>query len=363
MGASRGRPDTFGVNRNEGSLAALAALHLKETGSCGRIGSDPTPGRRLQTSTWRAPVVTRKEGAMARSLFARDVSLRAPTQRTETGRPILLAYVFALALIVAVVALKRIVNTPLGNDAPFLFMMGSTVLVTWYGGRSAGLLAAVAGALAVNYFFLPPYDDWHSTPAATEQTVLFSVENALVAWLTSLLIKARKRAEVGAERMRRLYAANSEASGARSIADVATIIAREGTAAMGATAGAVFVAPEAHPVLRLVAQFAADPAAQAALVDGMREVPVNGLLPIATVFKTGEPVCIGKAAELRSRSLSSGRCLARGHPAARSTARRCASRGPRSACSRSASTASVSSPGRSRARLFPRAGLRKALIV
>jgi signal transduction histidine kinase/ActR/RegA family two-component response regulator len=239
---------------------------------------------------------------MPQSLFRRGLPWRTPPRRTETGRPILRAYLFALALIAAVVALKHIANTPLGYGAPFLFMLGSTVVVTWYGGRSAGLVAAVLGTLAVNYFFLPPYNTWHSTAAANQQTVLFGIENLLVAALTSMLVVARGRAEAGAERMRRLYAANSEVARARSVDDVAAIIARNCTEAMSAGAAAVFVPHEARPVLRVAGHFGGViPAAQPAVPDSAREVPIEGPFPAAIVFRTGEPLYVGKAEELQAR--------------------------------------------------------------
>lgn len=210
--------------------------------------------------------------------------------RAEAGRHILRGFLFAAVLIAAVVALKRVVNTPLGIDAPFLFMLGSTVVVSWYGGRWAGLAAAVLGTLAVNYFFLPPYDSWHSTPAANQQTALFGAENVLVAWLTSMLVVARERAEAGAERMRRLYGINARAAGARSAGEVAAIVAREGAEASGAIAAAVFMAPEEGPALKRVASFAVDSAAEAALLGGAREVPLEGPSPVALAFKKGEPL-------------------------------------------------------------------------
>ena len=239
--------------------------------------------------------------SLSQSLDRRRRLLQQRIRRTETGRPILLAFVFALLLVAAVVVLKRVVNTPLGTDAPFLFMLGSTMLVTWYGGRWAGVVAAVLGTLAVNYFFLPPFDDWHSTPAANEQTALFGAENLLVAWLTSLLVKARARAESGARRMKCMHAVSSATGNARTLSEAGTIIAREGTAMMGATAAAVFAVTDAPPALRLVAQFGSDPAVGPALVGGLREVPVDGPLPVSTAFKTAELLCVGKAQELRRR--------------------------------------------------------------
>lgn len=45
----------------------------------------------------------------------------------------------------------------LNNRLPFAFFLPAAMIAAWYGGFGPGLLAAAAGLLLGDYFFLPPH--------------------------------------------------------------------------------------------------------------------------------------------------------------------------------------------------------------
>ena len=65
-------------------------------------------------------------------------------------------YAVAIAAVAAAFAIRYFIYGTLDNRLPFAFFTSATLIAAWYGGLGPGLLAAVAGLLLGDYFFLPP---------------------------------------------------------------------------------------------------------------------------------------------------------------------------------------------------------------
>ena len=109
---------------------------------------------------------------------------------------------YGAAILGAMVAtLLRLALEPvLGPSAvPFITYFPIIVLVTWFGGLGPGALNVVLGALAANYYFLPPLGEWISS--GSEEWValgLYVLVGLGLAWLGD----SQKRAEAAVRRER-----------------------------------------------------------------------------------------------------------------------------------------------------------------
>ena len=66
-------------------------------------------------------------------------------------------YVVATGLVVLAFVLRFELYGGLNNRLPFAFFLPAAMIAAWYGGLGPGMLAAVAGLLLGDYFFLPPH--------------------------------------------------------------------------------------------------------------------------------------------------------------------------------------------------------------
>jgi K+-sensing histidine kinase KdpD len=64
-------------------------------------------------------------------------------------------YAVAIAAVAAAFAIRYGIYGTLDNRLPFAFFTSATLIAAWYGGLGPGLLAAVAGLLLGDLFFLP----------------------------------------------------------------------------------------------------------------------------------------------------------------------------------------------------------------
>ena len=65
-------------------------------------------------------------------------------------------YVLGLAAVVAATVLRSLLDPWLGNTLPLVTMFGAVAAAVWIGGLGPGVLAAVVGYLACDYFFIQP---------------------------------------------------------------------------------------------------------------------------------------------------------------------------------------------------------------
>jgi K+-sensing histidine kinase KdpD len=64
-------------------------------------------------------------------------------------------YAVAIAAVAVAFAIRYGIYDTLDNRLPFSFFTSATLIAAWYGGLGPGLLAAVAGLLLGDMFFLP----------------------------------------------------------------------------------------------------------------------------------------------------------------------------------------------------------------
>ena len=70
----------------------------------------------------------------------------------------------------------------LDHRLPFSFFIPATIIAAWYGGLGPGMLAALAGLLLGDFFFLPPHDAGAEMGEA-ERTAI-----GLYAMITALIV-------------------------------------------------------------------------------------------------------------------------------------------------------------------------------
>jgi K+-sensing histidine kinase KdpD len=70
----------------------------------------------------------------------------------------------------------------LDHRIPFGFFTPATLIAAWYGGLGPGMLAALAGLLLGDYFFLPPHQSDSGTLGEAERTAIgsYAMTNTLI---------------------------------------------------------------------------------------------------------------------------------------------------------------------------------------
>ncbi len=101
----------------------------------------------------------------------------------------ILSYLQA-ALIVGGILCLKLYLLPQGA-APALLFFAAVMLSAWLGGLGPGWFAALLSALALNFYFIPPYGQFNFDGVSLTQTFILLAEGLLV----SLLANARRRAK------------------------------------------------------------------------------------------------------------------------------------------------------------------------
>lgn len=78
-----------------------------------------------------------------------------PELKTKPTR--LHRYGVAVGAVLIAFFLRLVLFGELDNRLPFAFFLPAAIVAAWYGGLGPGLLAAAAGLLLGDYFFLPPH--------------------------------------------------------------------------------------------------------------------------------------------------------------------------------------------------------------
>lgn len=106
----------------------------------------------------------------------------------------LVRYGVAVGVVAAAFLLRWVLFGHLDNRLPFAFFLPAAMIAAWYGGMGPGLLAAVAGLLLGDFFFLPPHDAFGPMGDA-ERTVItvYGITSTLAVMLIeSLHIRIRR---------------------------------------------------------------------------------------------------------------------------------------------------------------------------
>jgi K+-sensing histidine kinase KdpD len=67
-------------------------------------------------------------------------------------------YMVAVAAVIVAFGLRYGIYGTLSDRLPFGFFTTATLIAAWYGGLGPGMLAAIAGLLIGDYFFLPKHE-------------------------------------------------------------------------------------------------------------------------------------------------------------------------------------------------------------
>jgi K+-sensing histidine kinase KdpD len=91
-------------------------------------------------------------------------------------------YIVAIGMVLVAFGLRYGIYGTLDHRLPFTFFTMATVISAWYGGLGPGMLAALAGLLLGDYFFLPPHQSDSGTLGEAERTSIgaYAITNALV---------------------------------------------------------------------------------------------------------------------------------------------------------------------------------------
>jgi K+-sensing histidine kinase KdpD len=91
---------------------------------------------------------------------------------------------YAVAVVAVAVAfgLRYGIYGTLDHRIPFGFFTPATLIAAWYGGLGPGMLAALAGLLLGDYFFLPPHQSDSGTLGEAERTAIgsYAMTNTLI---------------------------------------------------------------------------------------------------------------------------------------------------------------------------------------
>jgi K+-sensing histidine kinase KdpD len=91
---------------------------------------------------------------------------------------------YAVAVVAVAVAfgLRYGIYGTLDHRIPFGFFTTATLIAAWYGGLGPGMLAALAGLLLGDYFFLPPHQSDSGTLGEAERTAIgsYAMTNTLI---------------------------------------------------------------------------------------------------------------------------------------------------------------------------------------
>jgi K+-sensing histidine kinase KdpD len=97
-------------------------------------------------------------------------------------------YAVAVAAVTVAFAIRYGIYGTLDNRLPFAFFTSATLIAAWYGGLGPGLLAALAGLVLGDYFFLTPHAV-KGTYGEAERTAIgiYAMNAALIVVLFALL--------------------------------------------------------------------------------------------------------------------------------------------------------------------------------
>ena len=91
-------------------------------------------------------------------------------------------YAVAVVTVAVAFALRYGIYGTLDHRIPFGFFTTATLIAAWYGGLGPGMLAALAGLLLGDHFFLPPHQSDSGTLGEPERTAIgsYAMTSALI---------------------------------------------------------------------------------------------------------------------------------------------------------------------------------------
>lgn len=109
----------------------------------------------------------------------------------------LLAAITVPGLTIALLPLRD--SVALATTMPAFLLL--SVVIALLGGRGPAIVAALAGSVAINFFFVPPYHDWSiADPQHVVSVVTFVLVALLVSWAVDLAARRTQQAAAAAAR-------------------------------------------------------------------------------------------------------------------------------------------------------------------
>lgn len=122
---------------------------------------------------------------------------------TVSNRPFLIKYALALSSIIYILLPNVYHSELLWNVSPFLMLIPSIIITSWYGGLLPGLFATLVGILVGDYFFTHPFFTFIITDIPDLiRVVLFGIIGVLISILSQLLHNALAKAKEEAEQQK-----------------------------------------------------------------------------------------------------------------------------------------------------------------
>jgi K+-sensing histidine kinase KdpD len=217
-------------------------------------------------------------------------------------RSFLLRYGVAVLSTGAIVGIKLLLPQSLREEAPFLLVVVTAVVSAWFGGVGPGLVAAMLGTGAVNWFLLPPQGQLTTDPRLIFHSFADAIQSAGAAILMGYVQSSRMRAEDAARRVQGVYTVASALGGTRSLQEIADVILHETVTVLNAGGVAIFETSKEDGSLRLTAHIGNDPRYLPLLdLPEIREVPIGSERPAALAARTRTLVFIESPEELNRR--------------------------------------------------------------
>ena len=110
-------------------------------------------------------------------------------------------YAIAVGAVALAVGLRFALDPWLRDAVPFITVFGAVIIAAWFGGVGPAILAAAAGYIASDFFFIEPRGafGWFG-PERIAEVVAYCVSTGLIAALGGARRAARRRAQVSEER-------------------------------------------------------------------------------------------------------------------------------------------------------------------
>jgi K+-sensing histidine kinase KdpD len=93
-------------------------------------------------------------------------------------------YAVAVVAVAIAFAFRWGLYGTLDHRLPFSFFIPATIIASWFGGLGPGMMAALAGLLLGDYFFLPPHESGSPMSEAVRTGIgLYAMNTALIVLL------------------------------------------------------------------------------------------------------------------------------------------------------------------------------------
>ena len=110
-------------------------------------------------------------------------------------------YGIAALLVLFAFGLRWAIFSHLDHRLPFSFFFVAVMLAAWYGGLGPGMLAAAAGLLLGDYFFLPQHGAYAPLSDATRTGItVYAINSTLIVMLMEGLHARIRRLEAALEK-------------------------------------------------------------------------------------------------------------------------------------------------------------------